>query len=98
MTDYLLTEDEVKTQWTAMVDEGYKGTVKGYIGYKILKLFLGMQDRKSRRLMLEQLEKEGLLSHDEDAIKKVTQEGEVYYDVECLPDCRACVVLREVGK
>jgi len=93
MNEYLLTKDEAQNQWTAMVDEGYKGTIKGYIDYKTMKLFLEAQDRKSRKKQLEQLEKKGMLAHDE---VLVVEDGDEQL-VGCKLDCRACAKLREVG-
>ena len=89
MSKHLLTKDEVQNQWTAMVDEGYKGTIKGYIDYKTMKLFLEAQDRKSRKMQLKQLEKEGVLRCD-----FTIQRGKN----RCYrKTCRRCAALREVG-
>ena len=86
MTDYLLTEDEM--------EQAIGGE---FVDDPLLILDFQSaceaQDRKSRRLMLEQLEKEGLLHH---SAMPIFDNG-IIVGWECTKDCRACAALREVG-
>lgn len=89
MTDYLLTKKEQEELYCKYVDKDDDVYVKA---------IAKAQDRKSRRLMLEQLEKEGLLNHNQ---KWVGDNPDLPIQEQCwawvcAPDCRACAVLREV--
>ena len=91
MNKYLLTPDELKEiKIPYRDDDDIYSAVERIVFYSIK-----AQDRKSRKVQLEQLEKEGMLKHDkqlqpDDSVRQ----GWSYTDT-CTPDCRACAALRE---
>jgi len=84
---YLLTKQEQEELYCKYVDADDDVYVKA---------IAKAQDRKSRRVQLEQLEKEGLLRHDAKIVAEPTGRGFVNLSI-CREDCRACAALREVG-
>ena len=93
MNKYLLTKSDKKT---ACIKDGCKlkdFLVCYYHGNGSCVVWEKAQDRKSRRKQLEQLEKEGMLVHDE---VLVVEDGDEQL-IGCKLDCRACAKLREVG-
>ena len=90
---YLLTKSDKKT---ACIKDGCElkdFLVCYYSGNDSCTVWEEAQDRKSRKKQLEQLEKKGILVHDE---VLVVEDGDEQL-VGCKLDCPACTKLREVG-